>query len=80
MPDLWEVTVPELGKVDEITLIEWKVDVGDEVDEGTELAEIETMKSTFSVESRTTGTIEEILVQEGEKVGIDQTLATIREF
>ncbi|MBS3813072.1 hypothetical protein KGY64_04530 [Candidatus Bipolaricaulota bacterium] len=71
------VTVPELGKAEEISLVEWKVSPGDEVTEGMELAEIETMKSTFSVESPSDGKIDEILIQQGERTGTHNPLARI---
>ncbi len=77
MPKTSEITVPELGKVDEISLVEWKVSTGDEVKKGTEVAEIETMKSTFSVEAKTDGTVGEILVEQGEKADVNQPLATL---
>lgn len=72
-----EVTIPELGKVDEVSLVEWKVSVGDQVEKGSEVAEIETMKATFSVEAGADGVLKEILVDQGEKVELNQALATI---
>ncbi|MCF7875446.1 hypothetical protein K9M06_00170 [Candidatus Bipolaricaulota bacterium] len=72
-----EITVPELGKVDEVSLVEWKVSIGDEVQKGTEVAEIETMKSTFSVEAKTAGTVGKILVEQGEKADVSQPLAIV---
>ncbi len=72
-----EVKIPELGKVEEISLVEWKVSVGDRVLKGTELAEIETMKSTFSVEAPADGVVRDIIVSQGEKAEVNQTLATI---
>lgn len=73
------VTVPELGKVEEINLVEWKVSPGDKVTEGMEIAEIETMKSTFSVESPTNGIVDEILIEQGEMIDVHTTLATINQ-
>lgn len=78
LPDKFEVRVPELGKVDEVNLIEWKVSPGDEVTEGMEVAEIETMKSTFSVDAPATGLLEEVFVEPGEEVALDEVLATIK--
>jgi len=75
--EISEVTVPELGKVDQVSLVEWKVSVGDEVEKDSEVAEIETMKATFSVEAGARGVIKEILVEQGETVDLNQTLATI---
>ena len=78
LSDKLEVRVPELGKVDEVNLIEWKVSPGDEVTEGMEVAEIETMKSTFSVDAPANGRIEDVFVEAGDKVAIDEVLATIK--
>lgn len=78
LPDKFEVRVPELGKVEEVSLIEWKVSPGDEVAEGVEIAEIETMKSTFSVDAPAAGKIDRLLVEAGEKVEIGEVLATIK--
>ena len=77
LSDSVDVKVPELGKVEEISIVEWKVSPGDEVTEGTEIAEIETMKSTFSVESPVDGIIDDILIEQGEKAEVNSTLATI---
>jgi len=73
-----DVKVPELGKVDEVNLIEWMVSPGDQVTEGVELAEIETMKSTFSVDAPAAGQIDQLLVEPGNKVEIGEVLATIK--
>jgi pyruvate/2-oxoglutarate dehydrogenase complex dihydrolipoamide acyltransferase (E2) component len=78
LSDKFEVRVPELGKVDEVNLIEWKVSPGDEVTEGMEVAEIETMKSTFSVDAPANGLIEDVFVEAGDKVAINEVLATIK--
>ncbi len=71
------IKIPEMGKVDEINLIDWKVEVGDEVAEGAEVAEVETMKSTFAVESPATGKIKEIFAEPGDVVEVDQPLASV---
>lgn len=73
-----ELSVPELGKIEEINLIGWKVSPGEKVKQGTEMAEVETMKSTFSLEAPADGEVEEILVEAGDRVEVDQRLATIK--
>lgn len=78
LSDNVDVKVPELGKVEEVSLIEWKVSPGDEVAKGTEVAEIETMKSTFSVEAPAAGRMDQIFVESGNKVEIGEVLATIK--
>ncbi|MFB6215023.1 MAG: biotin/lipoyl-containing protein [Candidatus Bipolaricaulia bacterium] len=73
-----EVKVPELGKVEEVSLIEWKVSPGDEVTEGIEIAEIETMKSTFSVDAPADGQVDQLFTEPGNEVEIGEVLATIK--
>lgn len=71
------IRIPEMGKVEEINLIDWKVEAGDEVRKGSEVAEVETMKSTFSVESPASGKIKEIFAEPGDVVEVDQALAAV---
>lgn len=73
-----KLSVPELGKTEEITLIEWKASPGDSVKEGMEVAEVETMKSTFSLEAPADGVLDQVMVEEGSKVEVDETLARIQ--
>lgn len=77
LSDSVDVKVPELGKVEEISIVEWKVSPGDKVTKGMEIAEIETMKSTFSVESPTDGMVDDILIEQGEKTEVNRTMARI---
>ncbi len=78
LSDTIDVKVPELGKVEEVSLIAWKVSPGDEVAKGAEVAEIETMKSTFSVEAPVTGQMDQIFTESGNKVEVGEVLATIK--
>ncbi len=73
-----EVSVPELGKTEEINLVEWKVSPGENVTQGTEMAEVETMKSTFSLEAPADGQVDEVLAEPGDSVEVGQRLATIK--
>ncbi len=52
------------------TVIEWKVAVGDEIEEGDLLAEIEADKAAAEMKSPVSGTVEELLLDEGEAVEI----------
>jgi len=73
-----DLSVPELGKTEEINLVEWKVSPGEDVTQGTEMAEVETMKSTFSLEAPADGKVDEILAEPGDIVEVGQRLATIK--
>lgn len=73
-----EIVMPKIGlDMDEGTICEWKVAVGDKVAEGDVLCEIETDKATTNVESAVSGTIVEIVAQEGDCVEITKTIAWV---
>lgn len=59
------------------TLIKWHKKVGDSVEIGDILAEVETDKATMEMEAFDEGTITEILVQEGDKATIGGVLAIL---
>ena len=59
------------------TLIKWHKQVGDFVEIGDVLAEVETDKATMEMEAFDEGTLTEILVQEGEKAVIGSVLAVL---
>jgi len=73
-----DLSVPELGKAEEINLVEWKVSPGENVTQGTDMAEVETMKSTFSLEAPADGQVDEVLAEQGDNVEVGQRLATIK--
>ena len=59
----FEVKMPRLGEtVDEVVLLEWLVEVGDRVEEGAELALVETDKVETEVPSPVAGTVAELTV------------------
>lgn len=65
------IEMPQLGEsVVEGTIGQWLVKVGDHVEEGDPLVEIETDKANTEVPAVTSGYIHEILVEEGETVEV----------
>ena len=75
-----EVRVPTLGEsVTEATVATWFKKPGDSVTADEMLCELETDKVTVEVPSPLSGTLQEIIVQEGETVGVDALLANINE-
>ena len=73
-----EVLLPQWGMgMSEGTVTAWKIKVGDKVNEGDVLAEIETEKVTQELESPATGTITEILVEESQEAKVRTALAVI---
>ncbi|MEE4001866.1 pyruvate dehydrogenase complex dihydrolipoamide acetyltransferase [Tenacibaculum sp. FZY0031] len=72
------VTMPRLSDtMTEGTVATWLKKVGDKVEEGDILAEIETDKATMEFESFNEGTLLHIGVQEGESAPVDSLLAII---
>ncbi|XDA97791.1 2-oxoglutarate dehydrogenase complex dihydrolipoyllysine-residue succinyltransferase [Sulfitobacter sp. LCG007] len=75
-----EVRVPTLGEsVTEATVATWFKKPGDAVAVDEMLCELETDKVTVEVPSPAAGTMGEIVVAEGETVGVNALLATISE-
>ncbi|SHI86555.1 2-oxoglutarate dehydrogenase complex dihydrolipoyllysine-residue succinyltransferase [Wenxinia saemankumensis] len=75
-----EVRVPTLGEsVTEATVATWFKKPGDKVETDEMLCELETDKVTVEVPSPASGTLSEIVAQEGDTVGVDALLAQISE-
>ena len=60
-------------------LLAWRKNIGDKVSRGDIIADVETDKADIEVEVFTTGVVEKLLVQPGEKVPVGTLLAIIRE-
>lgn len=72
------ITMPRLSDtMEEGTVASWLKKVGDVVEEGDILAEIETDKATMEFESFYSGTLLHIGIQEGEGAPVDSLLAVI---
>ncbi|MDO1499742.1 pyruvate dehydrogenase complex dihydrolipoamide acetyltransferase [Winogradskyella maritima] len=74
------INMPRLSDtMEEGTVASWLKSVGDKIEEGDILAEIETDKATMEFESFHEGTLLHIGVQEGETTKVDELLAIIGE-
>ena len=74
------ITMPRLSDtMEEGTVAKWNIKVGDTVNEGDILAEIETDKATMEFESFHQGTLLHIGLNEGESAPVDSVLAIIGE-
>ena len=72
------IEMPKLSDtMTEGTLIKWHKQVGDSVEIGDILAEIETDKATMEMEAFDDGILTSILIQEGEKANIGSVLAIL---
>jgi pyruvate dehydrogenase E2 component (dihydrolipoamide acetyltransferase) len=75
-----EVTMPQMGAdMTEGTLLKWHKQVGDSVQRGDILAEIETDKATVELEAYESGTIIKQLASEGDVVPVGDVIALLGE-
>lgn len=74
-----EVELPEVDENngDEATVSFWYVDEDEEVEEGEDLVEMITEKTTFNVTAPVSGRLVEIIVQEGDVVKVGDTMAIL---
>jgi pyruvate/2-oxoglutarate dehydrogenase complex dihydrolipoamide acyltransferase (E2) component len=72
------VNLPKWGMgLEEGTVVRWLKAVGDPVNAGEPLVEIETAKATQEVPADVSGTLVEIRVAEGESAAVNTTIAVI---
>ena len=75
---MFEIELPQLGEtVSEGVITAWFKHVGDHVDEGEPLFEVETEKVSLEVPAETSGTLEEITAHEGQTVAVGAVLGLI---
>lgn len=73
-----EFTMPSLGAdMEDGTLVEWRVKSGDFVKQGDIIADVDTQKGLIEIEVFDEGTINELIVKEGEKVPVGTVMAII---
>ncbi|MFP4151739.1 MAG: thiamine pyrophosphate-dependent enzyme [Alkalispirochaeta sp.] len=61
-----------------VTVVEWKVAPGDTVTEGDLLADVEADKAATELTSPVSGTVAELLIQEGDNVPVGTPIARVR--
>src|SRR5262245_58469497 len=72
-----EFRVPPLGEgIDSATVVRVLVAEGAAVNQGQEIVEVETEKSTFPIPAPAAGTVEKIRVQPADKITADTVLMT----
>ena len=73
-----DVTMPTLGyDMEEGKIVSWLKKVGDRVERGEPIAEIETDKTTVEMESIAAGTLVEIVQAEGSTVAVGEVIARL---
>lgn len=75
-----EVKVPELAEsISEGTISEWLKSVGDQVEQGENIVELETDKVNVEVISEVSGVLSEIKAEEGDTVEVGSVIAIVSE-
>ena len=73
-----EIIMPKIGlDMEEGTIVKWLKNVGDKIEAGEAIAEIDTDKAVTEVECAVAGTLVEIVAEEGEEVEITKTIAWV---
>jgi pyruvate dehydrogenase E2 component (dihydrolipoamide acetyltransferase) len=73
-----DVTMPNLGyDMEQGKVQSWLKSVGDRVERGEPLAEIETDKTTVEMEAMASGTLVEIVVDEGGEATVGDVIARL---
>jgi dihydrolipoamide dehydrogenase len=72
-----DLVVPDLGNFDEVAIVDVLIKPGDKVEVDTPLVTLETDKATMDVPSTATGTVTEVLVNKGGKIGKGGVIARI---
>ena len=77
---VFEITMPKWGlTMEEGTLVSWKVEVGEKVELGAELAEVETDKIVNVLENTQAGVLRRIVAAEGDVLPVGALLGIIAE-
>ncbi len=71
------LTVPHMGVVEEVIVVEWLVDSGGRVSAGQEVVVVETEKAEVTLESPAGGTIEITVAASDFEIPVGSTLAFI---
>ena len=74
----FEMKMPDLATTDsEIRIVRWIVGLGQKVERGQPLVEVETDKATMEVESAVSGVLQEVRSPAGEAVSVGQVIAVL---
>jgi pyruvate/2-oxoglutarate dehydrogenase complex dihydrolipoamide acyltransferase (E2) component len=73
-----DVKLPPLAEgIEKASVTYWHYGVGDAIKEGEDLVELVTEKATFNLPAPASGTLKEVIANEGEEVRVGQVLGRI---
>jgi len=73
-----DVVIPKMGMSSvEVDIIEWHVAVGDAVERGTPLVDVESEKAILTIEAEEPGVVAEILLGEGSEAAVGDVICRL---
>jgi pyruvate/2-oxoglutarate dehydrogenase complex dihydrolipoamide acyltransferase (E2) component len=73
-----EVKIPKWGlTIEKMTIVEWLKGIGDQVDQGEALCEVETDKANSEIESPAAGTLVELRGEIGTEYRVGEVIAVL---
>lgn len=75
-----DLVVPEFAEEDDekLQVVKWLFHEGDAVEEGDELVELLTDKATFTLPAPEKGTLEKILITEGQEIVVGEVIGRLK--
>ena len=77
MSGVTEIVMPDLQGAEDIVIGAWTKKAGDHVDEGETIVEARTDKVNAEIPSPVSGTVTQLLLNEGDPVKVGQPIATV---
>jgi len=75
-----ELKIPDAGEsIDEVRIVEWLKQEGDEVEEDENLVELETDKASMALPAASAGVLEKVLMHAGELAAVGETGARLQD-
>lgn len=75
---MYEVIIPKVGMgITEVEISKWEIKVGETIQKGDPLVEINTEKASAVIDSEHSGTIKELLYNEGDMVEVGSVICVI---
>ncbi|MFD1039378.1 biotin/lipoyl-containing protein [Virgibacillus byunsanensis] len=76
--EVYNVKLPQQGaSMTDGDIVEWLVTVGDKVEKGQDIVEVDTAKTTFNVTSPVSGTVVNLEREEDDNVEVGEVIAKI---
>jgi pyruvate/2-oxoglutarate dehydrogenase complex dihydrolipoamide acyltransferase (E2) component len=77
---MYDVHIPKMGMgTEEVDIIEWQVNIGNKVEKGSPLVEVESEKAKIVLESEVSGTVVELLFNNGDTAKVGDVICRINE-